>query len=55
VSCAHPVRKHRAGEMLRMQESYGEGVAIHTGSESCVTGRKASREALTGETTGQGE
>ncbi|MHB8413368.1 MAG: hypothetical protein ACYDDI_15680 [Candidatus Acidiferrales bacterium] len=55
VPCAHPVRKHRAGEMLRMQESYGEGVAIHTGSESCVTGRKASREALTGETTGQGE
>jgi len=31
-----------------MKESYGEGVAIHTGPESCAGGRKASGEALTG-------
>src|SRR5208282_1557407 len=46
--------KHRkAVEMLRMKESYGEGLASHTGSESCGHGRKAGYEALTGETTGQ--
>ncbi len=28
---------------------YGEGVAIHTGPESCVGGREAASEALTGE------
>jgi hypothetical protein len=33
-----------------MKESYGEGIANHTGSESCGHGRKARREALTGET-----
>lgn len=38
-----------------MKESYGEGVASHTGSESCGPGRKARYEALTGGTTGQGE
>ena len=32
-----------------MQESYGEGVAIHTGPESCVAARKGGCEALTGE------
>ena len=31
-----------------MKESYGEGVASHTGPESCAVGRKASGEALTG-------
>ena len=36
-----------------MQESYGEGVAIHTGPESCVDARKDGREALTGERTGR--
>jgi hypothetical protein len=30
-----------------MKVSYGEGVASHTGSESCVADRKASGEALT--------
>ena len=30
-----------------MKESYGEGVANHTGSESCGHGRKARYEALT--------
>jgi hypothetical protein len=29
------------GEMKRMKESYGEGVANHTGPESCVAGREA--------------
>ena len=36
-----------------MKESYGEGLASHTGSESCGHGRKAGYEALTGGTTGQ--
>jgi RNA-directed DNA polymerase len=36
-----------------MQESYGEGVAIHTGPESCVDARKGGCEALTGERTGR--
>ena len=31
-----------------MKESYSEGLATHTGPESCVGGRKASGEALTG-------
>jgi hypothetical protein len=36
-----------------MQESHGEGIAIHTGPESCVDTRKGGREALTGERTGR--
>jgi hypothetical protein len=43
----------QAGKMQRMKESYGEGLASHTGSESCGHGRKAGYEALTGGTTGQ--
>ena len=31
-----------------MQESYGEGVASHTGPESCVDAREGGDEALTG-------
>ena len=31
-----------------MKEPYGEGVASHTDSESCVGGRKAGGGALTG-------
>ena len=31
-----------------MKESYGEGVAIHTGPESCAGVREGEREALTG-------
>ena len=31
-----------------MKESYGEGVAIHTGPESCAVARKGGGEALTG-------
>ncbi len=36
-----------------MKESYGEGVANHTGPESCGITRKSGVEALTGESTGQ--
>ena len=31
-----------------MKESYGEGVATHTGPESCGAARKGDAEALTG-------
>ena len=31
-----------------MQESYGEGVAIHTGPELCGVSREAGHEALVG-------
>jgi RNA-directed DNA polymerase len=31
-----------------MKESYGEGLATHTGPESCAAGREAVGEALTG-------
>ena len=36
-----------------MKESYGEGVASHTGPESCAAVRKDGREALTGERAGR--
>jgi hypothetical protein len=36
-----------------MKESYGKGVAIHPGPESCVASRKAAIEALTGEHAGR--
>jgi len=36
-----------------MKESYGEGVATHTGPESCADARKSGREALTGEGAGR--
>ena len=36
-----------------MQESYGEGVATHTGPESCVAAREGGREALTGVRAGR--
>ena len=36
-----------------MKESYGEGVASHTGPESCVVARKGGGEALTGERAGR--
>src|SRR5260370_36331618 len=36
-----------------MKESYGEGVANHTGPESCGVTRKGDHEGLTGESTGQ--
>ena len=36
-----------------MKESHGEGVATHTGPESCATVREDGREALTGERAGR--
>jgi len=36
-----------------MKESYGEGVASHTGPESCASARKGGGEALTGERAGR--
>ncbi len=36
-----------------MKESYGEGVAIHTGPELCVASRKAGDEALVGVRAGR--
>ena len=36
-----------------MKVSYGEGLAIHTGSESCIGVRKGAGEALTGVRAGQ--
>ncbi len=36
-----------------MKESYGEGVATHTGPESCVVARKDDGEALTGGRAGR--
>ena len=36
-----------------MQESYGEGVAIHTGPELCGVSRKAGLEALVGVRAGR--
>jgi RNA-directed DNA polymerase len=36
-----------------MKEPYGEGVANHTGPESCGDGSNAAAEALTGVRAGQ--
>lgn len=36
-----------------MQVSYGEGVATHTGPESCAVVREGGGEALTGERAGR--
>ena len=36
-----------------MKESYGEGLATHTGPESCAAARKGGGEALTGERAGR--
>jgi len=36
-----------------MQESYGEGLATHTGLESCGAAREGGVEALTGVRTGR--
>lgn len=36
-----------------MQESYGEGLATHTGPESCAVARKGGGEALTGGRAGR--
>src|SRR3990170_5157256 len=36
-----------------MKESHGEGVATHTGPESCAAAREGGGEALTGEGAGR--
>mgnify|MGYP001826828985 CR=1 FL=1 len=36
-----------------MKEPYGEGLALHTGRESCTLSRKGSGEALTAVRTGR--
>ena len=36
-----------------MEESYGEGLASHTGPESCVVAREGGDEALTGVRAGR--
>jgi RNA-directed DNA polymerase len=36
-----------------MRESYGEGLAAHTGPESCAVVREDGHEALTGERAGR--
>ena len=42
----------KAGNRQGVKVSYFEGLATHTDPESCVGGRKAAGEALTGESTG---
>src|SRR5215471_3222318 len=44
-------RETGRGEVVKVH--YGEGVATHTGPESCTLRREASREALTGVCIGQ--
>ena len=43
----------KTGEVQRMEESYGEGVATHTGPESCAVVREGRGEALTGGRAGR--
>ena len=43
----------KTGEVLRMEVSYGEGVATHTGPESCATDREVWGEALPGVRAGR--
>jgi len=43
----------KTGEVLRMEVSYGEGVASHAGPESCAVVREDRGEALTGERAGR--
>lgn len=43
----------KTGGVLRMKEPHGEGVATHTGPESCGDASNGVAEALTGVRTGQ--
>lgn len=45
--------RRETGERRRVQVPYDEGVANHIDPESCVGGREAVREALTGARVGQ--
>jgi RNA-directed DNA polymerase len=44
--------RREIGEEQKVKVLYGEGVANHTSPESCVLGREAGIEALTGEHVG---
>jgi hypothetical protein len=41
-------KRRETGRVLRMKESYDEGIASHIGPETCAGSRKVTREALTG-------
>ena len=43
----------KTGDVLRVRVSYGEGLAAHTGLESCACGRKGVGEALARERVGR--
>jgi hypothetical protein len=45
--------RRETGKELRMREPHGEGLANHTGPESCVVVREDISEALTGEHAGR--
>ena len=45
--------RRETGKELMVQVHYGEGVAIHTGPESCAVVREGGSEALTGERAGR--
>ena len=45
--------RRETGRRLKVQVLYGEGLASHTGPESCVAVREDRCEALTGECVGQ--
>jgi hypothetical protein len=47
------VKRRETGRRLKVQVLYGEGLASHTGPESCVAVREDRCEALTGECVGQ--
>jgi hypothetical protein len=48
-----PESAGKTGKVSWMREPYGEGVASHTGPESCGGGSNAVAEALTGVRAGQ--
>ena len=52
-SYQRPESAGKTGKVSWMKEPYGEGVANHTGPESCGGGSNAAVEALTGVHAGQ--
>jgi hypothetical protein len=46
-------KRQKTGEKQQMKELYGEGIASHTGPESCASGGNVAAEALTGVRAGQ--
>jgi hypothetical protein len=45
--------RRETGRRFEVQVLYGEGLASHTGPESCVAAREGRGEALIGERVGQ--